>query len=33
MNEQVVEFSDAMKVAQEFAVSPSMPKCIRWFEF
>jgi hypothetical protein len=33
MNEQVVEFSDAMKVAQEFAVSAATPKCIRWFEF
>ena len=33
MNEHVVGFSDAMKVAQEFAVSAMMPKSIRWFEF
>ncbi len=33
MNEQVVGFSDAMKVAQEFAFSAAMPKSIRWFEF
>jgi hypothetical protein len=33
MNEQVVGFSDAIKVAQEFAVSAAMPKSIRWFEF
>ncbi len=33
MNEQVVGFSDALKVAQEFAVSAAMPKCIQWIEF
>jgi hypothetical protein len=33
MNEQVVRFFDAKKVAQEFAVSAAMPKSIRWFEF
>ena len=32
MNEAVVLFSDALKVAQEFAVSATMPKCIQWFE-
>lgn len=30
MNETVVPFSDALKAAQEFAVSHTMPKCIRW---
>jgi hypothetical protein len=33
MNEQVVSFSDALKVAQEFAVSAAMPKSIQWIEF
>jgi hypothetical protein len=27
---QLVPFSDALKVAREFATSESMPKCIRW---
>ena len=31
-NDAVVPFSDALKVAQEFAVSATMPKCIQWFE-
>ena len=30
LNEAVVPFSDAMKVAHEFAVSKQMPKCIPW---
>ena len=30
MNEAVIPFSDALKVAQEFASSPTMPKCIGW---
>ncbi len=30
MNEAVVPFSDALKAAQEFAISRAMPKCIRW---
>ena len=29
MNEQVVGFSDALKIAQEFATSAAMPKSIR----
>jgi hypothetical protein len=32
MNGAVVPFSDALKVAQEFAISATMPKCIQWFE-
>jgi hypothetical protein len=32
MNEAVVPFSDALKAAQEFAVSKSIPKCIQWNE-
>jgi hypothetical protein len=31
-NDAVVPFSDALKVAQEFAVSTTLPKCIQWFE-
>jgi hypothetical protein len=31
-NHQVIPFSDALKVAQEFAVSAKLPKCIEWFE-
>jgi hypothetical protein len=31
-NHQVVPFSDALKVAQEFAISTKLPKCIEWFE-
>ncbi len=30
MNEAVVPFSDALKAAQEFAVSKTLPKCIQW---
>jgi Immunity protein Imm1 len=30
-NDQLVPFSDALKVAQEFAVSTTIPKCIQWF--
>jgi hypothetical protein len=30
MNEAVVPFSDALKVAHEFSISATMPKCIRW---
>jgi hypothetical protein len=33
MNEAVVRFSDALKAAQEFAVSPALPKSIQWSEF
>jgi hypothetical protein len=33
MNEAVVRFPDALKAAQEFAVSTAMPRCIRWSEF
>jgi len=32
VNHQVVPFSDALKVAQEFAISTTLPKCIQWFE-
>lgn len=32
MNDAVVVLSDALKVAQEFAISATMPKCIQWFE-
>jgi hypothetical protein len=32
MNEAGVPFSDALKAAQEFAISKSMPKCIQWNE-
>ena len=32
MNEAVVPFSDALRAAQEFAISRTMPKCIQWFE-
>jgi hypothetical protein len=31
-NDALVPFSDALKAAQEFAVSKTMPKCIQWFE-
>jgi hypothetical protein len=30
LNGAVVPFSDALKAAQEFAISSTMPKCIRW---
>jgi hypothetical protein len=32
MNEAVVPFSDAVRAAQEFAISKALPKCIRWLE-
>jgi hypothetical protein len=32
VNEAVVRFSDALKVAQEFAISPALPKSIQWSE-
>jgi hypothetical protein len=32
MNAAVVSFSDALKAAQEFANSGTLPKCIEWFE-
>jgi hypothetical protein len=31
-NGAVIPFSDALKVAQEFAISTTIPKCIQWFE-
>jgi len=30
LNRAIVPFSDALKVAQEFAVSKELPKCIPW---
>jgi hypothetical protein len=30
MNDAVVPFSDALKAAQEFAVSNARPKCLQW---
>jgi len=30
LNGAVVPFSDALKAAQEFSVSRTLPKCIRW---
>jgi hypothetical protein len=32
MNEAVVRFSDALRAAQEFAISPELPKCVQWSE-
>jgi hypothetical protein len=32
MNEAVVRFADALKSAQEFAISDAMPRCIQWTE-
>jgi hypothetical protein len=32
MNEAVVRFSDALRAAQEFAISVAMPNCIQWSE-
>jgi hypothetical protein len=32
MNDSVVPFSDALKAAQEFAISKSIPRCIQWSE-
>jgi hypothetical protein len=31
-NDAVIPFSDALKAAQEFSISTTMPKCIQWFE-
>jgi hypothetical protein len=31
-NYQLVPFSDALKAAQEFAISKTLPKSIQWFE-
>jgi Immunity protein Imm1 len=30
MNEAVVPFSDALKAAQEFSISGTLPKCMEW---
>jgi hypothetical protein len=30
LNDEIVPFSQALKAAQEFAISKTMPKCIRW---
>jgi hypothetical protein len=30
LNSELIPFSDALKVAQEFAISTAMPKCIQW---
>ncbi len=32
VNEAVVRFADALKIAQEFAISPELPKSIQWSE-
>jgi hypothetical protein len=32
MNDSVVPFSEALKAAQEFAISKTMPTCMQWFE-
>jgi hypothetical protein len=32
VNGAVVPFSDALRVAQEFAISAAMPRSMRWFE-
>jgi hypothetical protein len=32
LNDAVVRFEDALRVAQEFAVSPTLPKSIQWLE-
>ena len=32
LNSALIPFSDALKAAQEFAVSKTMPKCIQWSE-
>jgi hypothetical protein len=31
-NDALVSFPDALKAAQEFAISKTLPRCIRWFE-
>jgi hypothetical protein len=31
-NDALVPFQDALKAAQEFAISKALPKCIRWLE-
>jgi hypothetical protein len=30
LNDEIVPFSQALKAAEEFAVSNAMPKCVRW---
>jgi hypothetical protein len=30
MNEAILSFSEALRAAQEFAVSKTIPKCIQW---
>jgi hypothetical protein len=32
MNEAVVPFPDAVRAAQEFAISKTLPRCIEWVE-
>ena len=32
MNQAVVRFADALRVAQEFSISPELPKSIQWSE-
>jgi hypothetical protein len=32
LNSTLIPFSDALRAAQEFATSATMPKCIRWSE-
>ena len=32
LNSALIPFSDALKAAQEFAASKTMPKCIQWSE-
>ena len=32
MNQAVIRSADALKVAQEFAISPALPKSIQWSE-
>jgi hypothetical protein len=32
LNDSVVRFEEALKAAQEFAVSPTLPKSIQWLE-
>jgi hypothetical protein len=31
-NDALVPFQDALKAAQEFAISKALPKCIQWLE-
>jgi hypothetical protein len=32
VNYQIISFSDALKVAQEFAISTKLPKCVEWLK-